>query len=459
MAVVMSQDDMRAHLAQGDFLTLREALADLHPADLANLVGGLPPSEAAKLMRALSPAQQGKVYGYFGPRFQIAMARHIARPDFARIVTDMSHDERADLWKALSPDQRATLLPALAQAEREDIRRLAAYPEGTAGAAMTSDYATLAPDMTVAEAIAHLRAEAPDAETIYTAYVIDADRKLLGVISLRDLILTDERRSISDLMMLNAASGRVDEPLREIAERIATYDIHALPILTDGERLVGIVTIDDALDIGREAGAATLARFGATGALQGGDLDMRGSTLGRIFRVRLLWLALLSVFGVVTAGYIAGQEALLAEVLILAAFVAPIIDMGGNTGSQSATLVIRAMALGQLRLQARDIWFVIRREVPVLLGLGLVVASLMATLAGVGQAITPQVLWVIWLTMLVVTVTGGVLGAVLPFAAKRLGTDPAAMSAPLITSIMDLVGVVIYFAIAWALLGPVAGAS
>ncbi|TVR50274.1 MAG: magnesium transporter [Rhodobacteraceae bacterium] len=459
MAVVMSQDDMRAHLAQGDLLTLREALADLHPADLANLVGGLPPSEAAKLMRALSPAQQGKVFGYFGPRFQIAMARHIARPDFARIVTDMSHDERADLWKALSPDQRATLLPALAQAEREDIRRLAAYPEGTAGAAMTSDYATLAPDMTVAEAIAHLRAEAPDAETIYTAYVIDADRKLLGVISLRDLILTDERRSISDLMMLNAASGRVDEPLREIAERIATYDVHALPILTDGERLVGIVTIDDALDIGREAGAATLARFGATGALQGDDLDMRGSTLGRIFRVRLLWLALLSVFGVVTAGYIAGQEALLAEVLILAAFVAPIIDMGGNTGSQSATLVIRAMALGQLRLQARDMWFVIRREMPVLLGLGLVVASLMATLAGVGQAITPQVLWVIWLTMLVVTVTGGVLGAVLPFAAKRLGTDPAAMSAPLITSIMDLVGVVIYFAIAWALLGPVAGAS
>ena len=458
MTVVISQQDMRAHLAQGDLLTLREALADLHPADLANLVGGLPPSEAAKLMRALSPAQQGKVFGYFGPRFQIAMARHIARPDFARIVTDMSHDERADLWKALSPDQRATLLPALAQAEREDIRRLAAYPEGTAGSAMTSDYATLAPEMTVAEAIAHLRAEAPDAETIYTAYVIDADRTLLGVVSLRDLILTDERRSICDLMTPQAASGRVDEPLREIAERIATYDVRALPILTDGERLVGIVTIDDALDIGREAGAATLARFGATGALQGDDLDMRGSTLGRIFRVRLLWLALLSVFGVVTAGYIAGQEALLAEVLILAAFVAPIIDMGGNTGSQSATMVIRAMALGQLRLQARDIRFVIRCEAPVLLGLGLVVASLMAALAGLGQAITPQVLWVIWLTMLVVTVTGGVLGAILPFAAKRLGTDPAAMSAPLITSIMDLVGVVIYFAIAWALLGPVAGA-
>ncbi|WFE75213.1 magnesium transporter [Roseinatronobacter sp. S2] len=453
MPALMTQDALRAHLAQGDLLTLREAFAELHPADLANEVGGLPPSEAAKLMRALTPAQQSKVFGYFGPRFQIAIARHIARPDFARIVTDMSHDERADLWKALSADQRATLLPALAQAEREDIRRLAAYPEGTAGAAMTSDYATLAPDMTAVQAIAHLRAEAPDTETIYTAYVIDSERMLKGVVTLRDLILADERRSISDLMMVNAPTARVDEPLRDIAERIAAYDVFALPILTGGGRLVGIVTIDDALDIGREAGAATLARFGATGALRGEDLDMRSSTLGRIFRVRLVWLALLTVFGVVTAGYIAQQEALLAEALILAAFVAPIIDMGGNTGSQSATLVIRAMALGQLDMRARDVWFVIRREVPVLLGLGVSIAALMTLLAWVGQGIAPAVLMVIGLTMLAVTITGGLLGVLLPFAARRLGTDPAAMSAPLITSIMDLVGVVIYFAMAWAFLG------
>jgi len=459
MPALMTQEALRAHLAQGDLLTLREALAELHPADLANEVGGLPPAEAAKLMRALTPAQQSKVFGYFGPRFQIAIARHIARSDFARIVTDMSHDERADLWKALSADQRATLLPALAQAEREDIRRLAAYPEGTAGAAMTSDYATLAPDMTVAQAIAHLRAEAPDTEIIYTAYVIDTDRALKGVVTLRDLILADERRSISDLMMVNSPTARVDEPLHDIAERIAAYDVFALPILTEGGRLVGIVTIDDALDIGREAGAATLARFGATGALRGDDLDMRTSTLGRIFRVRLVWLALLTVFGVVTAGYISRQEALLAEALILAAFVAPIIDMGGNTGSQSATLVIRAMALGQLQLRTRDLWLVIRRELPVLVGLGLAVATLMAVLASLGQNIAPQVLWVVWLTMLVVTVVGGVLGAVLPFAARRLGTDPAVMSAPLITSIMDLVGVVLYFAIAWALLGPIAGGA
>lgn len=453
MTVILSINDLRARLEDSDLLGLREALTGYHPADLANDIGGLPPSEAAKLLRVLPQDDQGQVFGYFGPRFQIALARNLPRPDLARIVTAMSHDERADLWKALSSDQRTTLLPALAQAEREDIRRLAAYPEGTAGAAMTSDYATLAPEMTVAQAIAHLRAEAPDAETIYAAYVIDRGRKLLGVVSLRDLLLAGDRRSISDLMVTNAPTGHVNEPRRAIAERIARYDLIALPIVTDGGRLVGIVTVDDALDIGRETSAATLARFGATGAMQGEDLDFRQSGLARVFGVRAMWLAVLAAFGVVTAGYIARQEVLLAEALILAAFVAPIIDMGGNAGSQSATLVIRAMALGQLDMRARDVWFVIRRELPVLLGLGVSIAALMTLLAWIGQGIAPAVLMVIGLTMVAVTVTGGLLGALLPFAARRLGTDPAVMSAPLITSIMDLVGVVIYFAMAWAFLG------
>ena len=409
------------------------------------------------MLRLLPPAHQATVFGYFDAMFQIAMARRLPRGDLARIVAAMSHDERADLWKQLDHSQRMALLPALAQAEREDIRRLAAWPEGTAGSVMTSDYATLAPEMTAAKAIEHLRLEAPDAETIYSAYVIDEDRKLIGVVTLRELILSDERQSISDLMRTQFPSGRVDEARAAVAERIARYDLIALPIVTEAGRLVGIVTVDDALDIGREDAAGRLARFGGAGALGGPDLDLRASPLGRIFRLRLFWLAILTVFGVVTAGYIARQEAMLAEALILAAFIAPIIDMGGNTGSQSATLVIRAMALGQVTPRAADIWFVLRRELPVLAGLGLAVALLLAVLASLTQAVTGAVLAVIALTMLAVTVVGGLLGALMPFAARRLGTDPAAMSGPLITSVMDLLGVVLYFAIAWALLGPALG--
>ncbi len=449
--------DLRARIEAGDLIAVREALAPVHPADIANEIGGLPPAEAATVLRLLPPGHQATVFGYFPAGFQIAMARRLPRGDLARIVAAMSHDERADLWKQLDESQRQALLPALAQAEREDIRRLAAWPEGTAGSVMTSDYATLAPTMTAARAIDHLRAEAPDAETIYSAYVIDEDRRLIGVVTLRELILADERQSISDLMRTQFPSGRVDEARAVVAERIARYDLIALPIVTEGGRLVGIVTVDDALDIGREDAAGRLARFGGTGTLGGPDLDLRGSPLGRIFRLRLFWLAILTAFGVITAGYIAGQEAMLAEALILAAFIAPIIDMGGNTGSQSATLVIRAMALGQVVPRAADIWFVLKRELPVLAGLGLAVAGLLALLAALTQAVSGAVLVVIALTMLTVTIVGGLLGALMPFAARRFGTDPAAMSGPLITSVMDLLGVVLYFAIAWAVLGPLLG--
>jgi len=287
----------------------------------------------------------------------------------------MSHDERADLWKRLDPAARDALMPALAQAEREDIRRLAAYPEGTAGALMTSDYATLGPDETVREAIAHLRREAPDAETIYVAYVVDGDRTLLGVVSLRDLILADEGARVADLMQRDPVCAHVEDTKDQVAEKIATYDVLALPVVTEGRRLVGIVTVDDALDIARGERGRRLVQFGAAAPIGGGpDLDLRSSPFAQMFRVRVLWLAVLTFFGVITSTFVAAQEEMLSQAIILAAFIAPIVDMGGNTGSQSATLVIRSMALGQVGLKARDIWFVIRREIPVALSLGVVLS-------------------------------------------------------------------------------------
>lgn len=177
--MTITNQALRSWLASDDQGSLRAALRPMHPADIANEIGDMTPAEAARLLRLLPADRQGIVFGYFDAPFQIALARTLPRPDLAQVVAAMSHDERADLWKRLDPAARDALMPGLAQAEREDIRRLAAYPEGTAGALMTSDYATLAPGETVRQAIAHLRAEAPDAETIYTAYVVDDDRRLL----------------------------------------------------------------------------------------------------------------------------------------------------------------------------------------------------------------------------------------------------------------------------------------
>ncbi len=187
------------------------------------------------------------------------------------------------------------------------------------------------------------------------------------------------------------------------------------------------------------------------------ELDILGTPLRTMFAVRAFWLVLLTLFGVVTSNLVAAQEEMLSHVIVLAAFIAPIVDMGGNAGSQSATLVIRAMALGDVGLCRRDILRIIRRELPVAAALGLVVAALESALAGISKGIGLNVLLVVGLSMLVCTVLGGLIGALLPLAARRIGTDPATLSSPLITSIMDLVGVCVYFALACAFLGDMAG--
>ncbi|MCX7902792.1 MAG: magnesium transporter, partial [Burkholderiaceae bacterium] len=331
--------------------------------------------------------------------------------------------------------------------------KLAAYPEGTVGSVTTSDYASVAPDATVAEALATLRASAPDKETIYVVYVLDAERRLLGTVSLRELVLARPEAKVADLMKREPVYARAEWPRAQAAELIRRYDLLALPVVNGGQRMIGIVTVDDAMDIEKEADATQLARFGGTAALGGPDLDVIASPFAQMFKVRVFWLALLTFFGILTSTFVAEQEEILSQVIVLAAFIAPIVDMGGNTGSQAATLVIRAMALGELKLRWRDVWFVIRRELPVALALGVVIALLEAVLAWFSKGVGGAVLLVVALAMLACTALGGIIGALLPFAARRIGTDPATLSSPLITSIMDLLGVFIYFGLAYAFLG------
>lgn len=196
--------------------------------------------------------------------------------------------------------------------------------------------------------------------------------------------------------------------------------------------------------------------LGGNLAVGGPDLDLRASSFVQMFKVRGFWLVMLTVFGVITSTFVAAQEEMLSQIIVLAAFIAPIVDMGGNAGSQSATLVIRAMALGDLKLRWRDVWFVIRREIPVALMLGLVIALLEAVLAFFSKGVGGDLLLVVGLSMAACTVLGGVIGALLPFAARRIGTDPATLSSPMITSVMDLLGVFIYFSLAYAFLGHLA---
>jgi len=440
-------------LTRGDEISARTALAAHHPANLAAILPTLPLDLRLRALASLPVERQAQVFGYLAPADQLALARALSRKDLGAMFAAMAHDERADLFKRLSEEEREALLPGLAQAEREDIRKLASYPEDRVGAVMTSDYATLSPELSAREAIEQLRREAPNRETIYESYVIDESRTLLGVVSLRDLITAAPEAKVSEIMRREVVKVSAEAPRAEAVRLIREYDLIALPVVNGGEKLVGIVTADDAMDVADLEESRRIQIFGGTSALGGPDIDLMNSPLSRIFTARFFWLALLTVFGLATSHIVAAQSEMLEKVLILSAFIAPIIDMGGNTGSQTATMVIRSMALGQIGLRFADFWRVFRRDLPVALALGLGIAALEAVLAFTTKSIGWEVVAVVGLAMLACTVAGSLFGLVLPFAARAIRQDPATLSAPVITSIMDMLGVLIYFGIAWIFLG------
>lgn len=425
-----------------------------HPSDLCDALSQLPAADMVPLVMQLGPRERARLFTGFSNTRQDELLQLLPHDAVIGLIKLMPSDERADLYNRLSPPKQKQLLMQLTAEEQDNLLNLAAYPDDAVGAVTSSDYVAISPNMTVSTALTYIRDNAPGTETIYVIYVLDPNRRLLGTVSLRDLVLAASDTPITELMRSDPVFTRAHWPRAEAAGLIRRYDLLAVPVLNGGEKMIGIVTVDDAMDIEHEEDTAQLARFGGTASLGSDtDLDIRTSSLRQMFGIRVFWLAILTVFGVITSTFVASQEEILSEVIVLAAFLAPIVDMGGNTGSQSATLVIRAMALGDLKLRWRDVWFVIKRELPLAAALGITIAILEVVLAHFSKGVGVDVLLIVGLSMLTCTVLGGVIGAMLPFVARRIGTDPATLSSPMITSVMDLIGVFIYFGFAYLFLG------
>ena len=411
----------------------------LRPIDIADILALIEPKLAWQLLERLP--NRSTIFSYSEPNIQVALAQAFPRENMAKVMGEMPADERADLYKCLNQDQRDALLPALAQAEREDIRRLAAYEERTAGALMTSDYATLGAQMNVTEALAALRLEAPDAETIYHAYVIDEQRKLLGVVSLRVLILASPEQLVSDIMVRSIVSCQVNDNQEDVAKAVARYDLIALPITDDHGALVGIVTHDDAMDVASDEATDDFHKSGGVSTMVG---KLKDISIGVLYRKRVFWLVFL-VFGNLFSGFgISHFEEVIAANLVLVFFLPLLVDSGGNAGSQSATLMVRALATGDVVM--RDWLSLLGREAMVALLLGGTMAVAISIIGYIrGDEVVSLVLA---LSMMSVVMIGCVIGMSLPFVLNKMGFDPATASAPLITSVCDASGVVIYLFIA-----------
>ncbi len=450
--------ELREAIANGDSAELREFLTHTHPQAVADFLAALEPAELVAVLKPAPSATRAEVFTHLDSELQLALVELMPRDELGRLLSDMPPDDRVDLLRQLPEDRRETLLPAMAQAEREDVRRLMSYPEGTAGAIMTSEYATLSPDETVADALARLRREAPDKETIYYSYVIDGQRHLLGSVSLKDLILARPEARVRDIMGPDPIAARVTDDQETAARTIQKYDLIALPVVDEGNALVGIITHDDAADVLTQEQTEDVEKLMGISGQHESYVYMKTTPLEH-FRNRVGWILGLAVLGLVSGFIVQRFEALLAQVALLATFMPMLADTGGNTGSQSATLVIRALALGEI--VPRDSVRVLVRE--------FLTALLLAVVLGLfafgrvmlfhgGRTLPPGVTPIgvgvaIACALGIQVVTSTLIGAVLPLAAARLRVDPAVVASPALTTIVDITGLLIFFTTAKLMLG------
>ncbi|WP_207536674.1 magnesium transporter [Sabulicella rubraurantiaca] len=414
----------------------------LHPADLATLLEKRAPATAWETLTTLPLPRRAETFGYLSPACQAALAGVSPTPALAELLTAMDADERADLWGRLPEEAREAVGRALAAAEREDIRRLASYPPGTAGAVMTSEYAVLSPGLSARDAIEALRGQAATKETILVAYVLSPERRLLGTVSLEDLVLSPATLSAAALMRPDPPSVGAEEPASHAARVVQHYDLPAVPVLDATGAMVGIVTADDAMDVAEAEATEDFEKSSGTGA--GLVAEMGRASVPLLYSKRVGWLVALVFANILSGAGIAAFEETISANLALVFFLPLLIASAGNAGAQAATLTVRAMATGEVRMA--DWGRLISREALVALALGVTMA---VAVAGIGiWRGGAEIALVVALTMVLVVLAGSLVGLSLPFLLDRLHLDPASASAPLVTSLADIAGVMIYFSIA-----------
>lgn len=436
------------YLEQGDYTGFAEASEAEHKADVASLLADIEPSVAAKALLSLPIKRRAQTFGYTSASDQVEISKFFSTNSLATMMNHMSHDERADLLNELPENLYDTIISAMATEEREDIRRLASYESGTAGSIMTTDYALLKLDSTVEDALATLRREALDKETINRAYVVDRERKLIGTVPLRSLILAKPKALIEEIMQLNTPFVNVNDTQGNVVKLIAKYDLIALPVVDDSNKLVGIVTHDDAIDVIQEEATDDFHKSSSVGEF---FVNISDASMALIYRKRIMWLVLLVFGNIFTGAGIAFFEKIIEANVALVFFLPLLIGSGGNAGAQSSTLMIRALATGDLVL--RDWGRMLTREVVIASALGLTMAFAVSFIGMARGGF--DVALVVSLTMIFVVILGSLIGLMMPFILSLINLDPAAASGPLIASIADAIGVVVYFTIASQLLPKV----
>ncbi|HEY8552123.1 MAG TPA: magnesium transporter [Thermaerobacter sp.] len=423
-----------------------ERLVRLQPFDRAEVLASLEPAERLRLVRAMPTSLAAETLEYLEPEAQYRILDHLDEPLAAALLQAMSSDTVVDLLLALHPLQAARLKAWLPPAYRERIDTLMTFPENTAGSLATIEYIAAREGWTVQRALDHVRKVGHDAEVVSYIYVVDARGRLVRVASLRELILADPRAPLADVGRADVIAVRATADREEAARLLTRYDFVALPVVDDQNRLLGIITIDDIIDVIHREATEDIQRLGGSVPLAESYFK---TPVPVLFRKRVGWLLTLFVAGAYTSTVLHHFEDLLSQVVGLTFFIPLLIGTGGNTGSQTVATLVRALAVGEVAF--RDLWRVLAREAATGAMLGTVMAAaalVRAYLLGVGPDLGP----VVAVTALFIVVWASMVAAVLPLLLHRLRVDPAVVSGPFISTLVDGTGLFLYFTVAQVML-------
>ena len=445
------QKALQKMLEDKKYATLRDVLVTMNPSDIAALFTDLEEKQIPLMFRLLPKEQAAETFVEMDPDAQELLIRGFSDNELKEVLDELYVDDAADIVEEMPANVVKRILKNADPEMRSSINQILQYPENSAGSIMTTEYVSLRPNMTVEEAILRIRRQGVDKETIYTCYVTGKDRKLMGLVTVKDLLLAeDDETAISDIMLTNLISVTTRTDQEEVAHMFSKYNFLALPVVDGEHRMVGIVTFDDAMDVMEEEATEDIEMM--SGMLPSEKSYLKSSVF-ELFKNRIPWLMLMMVSATFTGLIINSFEGALAAQVALTAFIPMLMGTGGNSGSQSSVTVIRALSLGELKF--RDVGVVLWKELrtSVLCGVALALVCfakiwLVDRMLMGNTDITLAVDLVVCLALCVTVIVAKIVGCLLPMGAKAMKLDPAVMASPFISTIVDALSLLVYFVFA-----------
>ncbi|MBC6678408.1 magnesium transporter [Mogibacterium sp. BX12] len=436
-----------------EYVKARDLLLKNNEVDIAEILEEILEEldvDAAIIMFRMLPKDVSvEVFSYLPSEDQVDIISGITEREISYIIEELDFDDKIDVLEELPANVVDKILEKTTKEERRLINTFLNYPENSAGSLMTPDYISLRDNMTVGEALAHIKKEGMDSETVYTCYVKEEGRKLEGIVSLRSLVIHDDNMKVSELMSTDYVYVNVYDDQEEVSEAFKKYGFLAIPVVDSEHRLVGIITVDDILDVIEEETTEDIERM--AGVMDGSDTEYLDMGVFRHAKNRLPWLILLSVSLMITGSIIEQFEATLQQVVALTFYLPLLMGTGGNTGTQAATLIIRGLSLGDIEL--KDTLKVFWKEFRVSIILGIVLSAFNFAKIMLIDRESVQIAITVCASMMAVVIFAKLIGGMLPMLAKRLGIDPALMATPMISSLTDMVSSFVYLLMATAVLG------